>query len=100
LTTEKPLAGPFAIGDNYYVVRLKERKEPDLADFEKHKLELAREAEMAKGERVLSDWTHATCVEAKEAKKISVNLEVLKYGEESNEQVSFEPCASHRLLGG
>ncbi len=101
LTTEKPLAGPFAIGDNYYVVRLKERKEPDLADFERRKLELAREAEMAKGERVLSDWTHATCVEAKEAKKISVNLEVLKYGEESNEQVSFEPCASHRgLLGG
>ena len=100
LTTEKPLAGPFAIGDNYYVVRLKERKEPDLADFERRKLELAREAEMAKGERVLSDWTHATCVEAKEAKRISVNLDVLKYGEENNEQVSFEPCASHRLLGG
>jgi peptidyl-prolyl cis-trans isomerase D len=100
LTTEKPLAGPFALGDNFYVVRLKERKEPDLADFERRKLELAREAEMAKGERVLSDWTHATCVEAKDAKKISVNLEVLKYGEESNEQVSFEPCASHRLLGG
>jgi peptidyl-prolyl cis-trans isomerase D len=100
LTTEKPLAGPFAIGDNFYIVRLKERKEPDLADFERRKLELAREAEMAKGERVLSDWTHATCVEAKEAKRISVNLEVLKYGEENNEQVSFEPCASHRLLGG
>jgi hypothetical protein len=43
----------------------------DLADFERRKLELAREAEMAKGERVLSDWTHATCVEAKDAKKIS-----------------------------
>jgi peptidyl-prolyl cis-trans isomerase D len=100
LTAEKPLAGPFAMGDNFYVVRLKERKEPDLADFERRKLELAREAEMAKGERVLSDWTHATCVQAKEAKKISVNLEVLKYGEEGNEQVSFEPCASHRLLGG
>jgi peptidyl-prolyl cis-trans isomerase D len=100
LTTEKPLAGPFAIADNFYIVRLKERKEPDLADFERRKLELAREAEMAKGERVLSDWTHATCVEAKEAKRISVNLEVLKYGEENNEQVSFEPCASHRLLGG
>ena len=59
LTTDKPLAGPFAIGDNFFVVRLKERKEPDLADFEKRKLELAREAELAKGERVLSDWTHA-----------------------------------------
>jgi hypothetical protein len=72
-----------------------------MADFEKRKLELEREAEMAKGERVLSDWTHATCLEAKAAKRISVNLDVLKYGEEQNEQVSYEPCASHRgLLGG
>jgi peptidyl-prolyl cis-trans isomerase D len=101
LTTDKPLAGPFSVGDNFYVIRLKERKEPDMADFEKRKLELEREAEMAKGERVLSDWTHATCLEAKAAKRISVNLDVLKYGEEQNEQVSYEPCASHRgLLGG
>ena len=103
LTTEKPLGGPYAIGDNFYVIRLKERKEPDLADFERRKLELAREAEMAKGERVLSDWMHATCVEAKEAKRISVNLETLKYNDEGpGEQVSYEPCAGpgHRLFGG
>src|SRR4029079_11303770 len=56
LTTDKPLAGPFTIGDNLYVIRLKERKEADLADFEKRKMELAREAERVKGERVLSDW--------------------------------------------
>jgi peptidyl-prolyl cis-trans isomerase D len=101
LTTDKPLAGPFTIGDNFYVIRLKERKEPDLADFEKRKLELAREAERVKGERVLSDWMHAACVEAKEAKRISVNLDLLKYGEEANEQTSYEPCSgNHRLFGG
>jgi peptidyl-prolyl cis-trans isomerase D len=101
LTTDKPLAGPFSIGDNFYVIRLKERKEPDLADFEKRKMELAREAERAKGERVLSDWMHAACVEAKEKKKISVNLDLLKYGEEANEQPNYEPCsANHRLFGG
>ena len=101
LTTDKPLAGPFSIGDNFYVIRLKERKEPDLADFEKRKMELAREAERAKGERVLSDWTHAACVEAKEKKKISVNLDLLKYGEEANEQPSYEPCSgNHRMFGG
>jgi len=102
LTTEKPLAGPFAVGDNFFIIRLKERKEPDLADFEKRKMELAREAEQAKGERVLSDWTHAACVEAKDAKRISVNLDVLKYGDEQNEQVSYEPCTppSHRMFGG
>jgi peptidyl-prolyl cis-trans isomerase D len=101
LTTDKPLAGPFSIGDNFYVIRLKERKEPDLADFEKRKMELAHEAERAKGERVLSDWTHAACVEAKEKKKISVNLDLLKYGEEANEQPSYEPCSgNHRQFGG
>jgi parvulin-like peptidyl-prolyl isomerase len=103
LTTDKPLGGPFAIGDNFYVIRLKEKKEPDLADFERRKLELAREAEQAKGERVLSDWAHAACVEAKEAKRIAVNPKKLEYGEEKNEVVSYEPCsaaASHRLFGG
>jgi peptidyl-prolyl cis-trans isomerase D len=103
LTAEKPLAGPFSIGDNFIIVRLKERKEPDLAEFERRKLELVREAEMAKGERVLSDWTRAACVEAKNAKRISVNLDVLKYNEEGPaEQSSYEPCADadHRLFGG
>jgi len=102
LTTEKPVAGPFTVGDNLYIIRLKERKEPDLADFEKRKMELAREAEQAKGERVLFDWAHAACVEAKESRKISINLDALKYGDEQNEQVSYEPCAppSHRLFGG
>ena len=102
LTPDKPVAGPFAMGDNVYVIRLKERKDPDLADFEKRKVELGHEAELAKGERVLSDFTHAACVEAKEARRISVNLEILKYGEEQNEQVSYEPCAaaSRRMFGG
>jgi peptidyl-prolyl cis-trans isomerase D len=102
LTTEHPLAGPFSIGDNFYVIRLKDRKEPDLADFERRRLELVREAQMAKGERVLSDWMHAACVEAKEAKRISVNLEKLKYNDEANEQPpSYVPCTAHRrLLGG
>jgi peptidyl-prolyl cis-trans isomerase D len=100
LTADRPLAGPFVIGDNQFIIRLKERKDPDLADFEHRKLELARDAEMAKGERVLSDWMHAACVEAKEAKSISVNPEKLKYSDETKEQVSYEPCSRQRLLGG
>jgi len=102
LTTAKPLAGPFSIGDNFFIIRLKERKEPDLADYEKRQLELVREAEQAKGERVLSDWSHAACVEAKEGKRISVNLDALKYGDEKDERVSYEPCAAdaHHLFGG
>ncbi len=102
LTAAKPLAGPFALGDNFFIIRLKERKEPDLADYERRQLELVREAEQAKGERVLSDWSHAACVEAKEGKRISVNLDALKYGDEKDERISYEPCATdaHHLFGG
>ena len=72
LTPEAPFAGPFEVNDSFVIVRLKERKEPNLADFDKKKPELVREAELAKGERVLGDWTRARCVEAKDAKRISV----------------------------
>jgi peptidyl-prolyl cis-trans isomerase D len=100
LTADKPLAGPVSIGDNFYVIRLKERKEPDLAEFEKKKLDLTREAEMAKGYRVFADWMKAVCTEAKAAKRISVNLETLKYNDEAAEQPSYEPCADANPFGG
>jgi len=95
LTAEKPLAGPIAVGDTLLVIRLKERKEPDLAEFERKKLDLAHEAEMAKGYRVFTDWMKAVCVEARDAKRISVNLEMLKYNDEGGEQPSYEPCAGY-----
>jgi len=100
LTTDKPLAGPISVGDNFYVIRLKERKEPDLAEFEKKKLDLTREAEMAKGYRVFADWMKAVCTEAKAAKGISVNLETLKYNDDATEQPSYEPCADANPFGG
>jgi peptidyl-prolyl cis-trans isomerase D len=101
LTTEKPLAGPITVGDNFYVIRLKERKEPDLAEFEKKKLDLTRDAEQAKGYRVFADWMRAVCQEAKAAKRISVNLETLKYRDEGEEPAaSYEPCAESNPFGG
>jgi peptidyl-prolyl cis-trans isomerase D len=98
LTNEAPLAGPFEVGGSFVVVRLKERKEPDLAELERRKLELLREAEQAKSDRVLTDWTHARCVEAKKAKQIVVNTELLRY-EDSTETPAYEPCTSHRMFG-
>ena len=96
LTPEAPFAGPFDINDSFVIVRLKERKEPNMTDFDKKKPELVREAELAKGERVLGDWTRARCVEAKDAKRISV---VPFTYEEGQPPVSYEPCAQNRLLG-
>jgi parvulin-like peptidyl-prolyl isomerase len=101
LTAASPVAGPFQISDNWYVVRLKERKDPDMADFDKKKDELSRDAELTKFREVLTDWTRARCLEAKEAKRIQVNRDVLKY-EDSNEPPAYEPCLGQqqRQLGG
>ena len=99
LTPEAPLAGPFEVNGSFVVVRLKERKDPDLGELERRKLELVREAEQAKAERVVADWTHARCVEAKEAKRISINPDVLRY-EDSSEPPAYEACAAHRAFGG
>ena len=96
LTPEAPFAGPIEVNDSFVIVRLKERKEPNMADFDKKKPELVREAEQAKGERVLGDWSRARCVEARDAKRISVSP--FTY-EDSQAPVSYEPCASNRLFG-
>jgi hypothetical protein len=37
----------------------------------------------------------AVCVEARDAKRISVNLDLLKYNDEGSEQPSYEPCGSY-----
>ncbi len=101
LTPAAPVAGPFLVSDNWYVVRLKERKDPDMADFEKKKDDLTRDAELTKWREVLTDWTRARCVEAKDAKRIQVNRDVLRY-EDSNEPPAYEPCLGQqqRQLGG
>ena len=66
---------------SYVIVKLKERKEADLAEFEKKKGELMHEAALVRGEEVLAEWTQRRCQEAKEAKRIRVNNEILRYDE-------------------
>jgi peptidyl-prolyl cis-trans isomerase D len=99
LTTAAPLAGPFEVAGSWIIVRLKERKDPDLAEFEKKKTELVRDAELTKWIEVLTDWTHARCVEARDAKRIQINREELKY-EDSGEAPPYEPCQGRRQIGG
>jgi peptidyl-prolyl cis-trans isomerase D len=99
LTKDAPLAGPFDVGAGSVIVRLKERKDPDLAELEKKKLDLLRDAELTKWMEVLTDWTHARCLEAKDAKRIQVNGDVLRY-EDSSEPPAYEPCMGRRFQGG
>jgi peptidyl-prolyl cis-trans isomerase D len=99
LKPEAPVAGPFEIAGSYVVVRLKERKEPDLAEFDKKKMELQRDAELTKWIEVLTDWSHDRCIEARNAKRILINREVLRY-EDSSEPPPYEPCMPRRMFGG
>ena len=93
------MAGPFEVSGTFVVVRLKDRKDPDLAEFEKNKVQLTRDAELTKWEQVLGDWTQARCLEAKQGHRISVNADVLRY-EDSSETPAYEPCSPRRQFGG
>lgn len=99
LTPTAPVAGPFEVSGTFIVVRLKERKEPDMTDFEKNRVQLTRDAELTKWEQVLTDWTQARCQEAKASHRITVNPDVLRY-EDSSEPPPYEPCSPRRLFGG
>jgi len=99
LTPAAPLAGPFQVAGSSVIVRLKERKDPDMADFEKKKGELQRDAELTKWIEVLTDWTHARCVEARDGKRIQINRDELRY-EDSGEPPPYEPCMARRQFGG
>jgi peptidyl-prolyl cis-trans isomerase D len=99
LTTAAPLAGPFEVAGSWIVVRLKERKDPDLAEFEKQKGELMRDAERTKWDQVLTDWTRARCTEVKDGKGIRINREVLRY-EDASEPPPYEPCSVPKQFGG
>jgi peptidyl-prolyl cis-trans isomerase D len=92
LETAQPFGGPFEVAGSYVVVKLKERKRADLAEFEKKKASLMQEAAMVRGEEVLSEWTHRRCLEAKEAKRINVNTEILRYDDSAEGRVAYEPC--------
>ena len=94
-----PVAGPFEIAGSWVIVRLKERKEPDLAEFDKKKLELQRDAELTKATEVLTDWSHDRCLEARNAKRILINRDVLRY-EDSSDPPPYEPCMPRRMFGG
>jgi peptidyl-prolyl cis-trans isomerase D len=93
LTTAQPFAGPFETSGGYVFVKLKERKQAEPGEFEKKKGELMAEAAAARAEGVLAEWTQRRCVEAKEAKKIIVNTDILRYDDSpAGQRVAYEPC--------
>jgi hypothetical protein len=97
LTGEAPLGGPFKELGSFIVVRLKDRQKPDMAEFEKERQRMAAEAAQQKGQAVVMDWARRRCQEAKEAKKIDVNLDLLRYEGGPEGAVAYEPCSPPRF---
>jgi peptidyl-prolyl cis-trans isomerase D len=90
--------GPTEVSGSYIVAVLKERKEPDMADFDKRKEELMREYARAKWGNVMNQWAHNACVDAQGAGKIKVNQNVMQYdtpakgAEKLFAALKYEPC--------
>ena len=92
------LLGPTEVSGSFIIAILKERKEPDLADFEKRKDELMREYARAKWGSTITEWSHTACVDAQNAGKIKVNQSVMQYEaaargpEKLLAGLKYEPC--------
>ena len=97
LTSEAPLGGPFQELGSFIVVRLKEHLKPDMAEFNKEAQRLAEEAAQQKAQMVVMEWARQRCQEAKEAKRIDVNLDLLRYEGGPEGAVAYEPCSPPRF---
>ena len=93
LTKDAPVAGPIDELGSFIVVKLKERKQPDMAEFEKNKTGLIEDAAKRKGGTVVMEWALERCREARDAKRIEVNTDLLRYEGGPEGAVQYEPCS-------
>lgn len=96
LTDEQPFAGPLDEAGSFTLLKLKERKKPDMAEFAKEKLRLTEDAGDRKGGALVLDWAQKRCREAKEANRIQVNLDLLHY-EDGAGPTPYEACMPLRF---
>jgi len=92
LTKDAPVAGPVEELGSYIVVKLKDRKEPDAAEFDKNKVGLIEDATKRKAGMVVLEWSLKRCREARDAKQIEVNSDLLRYEGGAEGAVQYEPC--------
>ncbi|HJZ86239.1 MAG TPA: SurA N-terminal domain-containing protein [Polyangia bacterium] len=92
------LAGPFEIQGgvpSYVILKVVDRKDPDLAAFEAKREDISREVAAVKWATVLNDLAHRRCIEVRDSGKLTVNPEILSYGGE--EGVAYTPCTGFGL---
>ena len=67
------VVGPIDVSGAFLVAMLKERKEPELVDFDKKKDELAAEYGRTKWARLMTEYARHACVAANADGKLKVN---------------------------
>lgn len=93
LSEDAPVAGPVEELGSFIVVKLKERKQPDMAEFEKNKVGLLEDAAKRKGGTTVMEWALERCREARDAKRIEVNNDLLRYEGGPDGVIQYEPCS-------
>ena len=93
LSKETPVAGPIEELGSLIVVKLKERKQPDLAEYEKNQIGLVEDAAKRKGGAVVMEWALDRCRAARDAKRIEVNTDLLRYEGGPEGAIAYEPCS-------
>lgn len=88
------VAGPFDVGSAWVVVRVKEHRDPDLADFEKRKNEIVREYERTKWAELVDNWSKQKCAEVRDDGRIKVNTDVLEYEVGGKSPIPYQPCSA------
>jgi peptidyl-prolyl cis-trans isomerase D len=93
------IGGPFEVAGGWVIARVKDHREPDMADFEKRKPELMREYERTKYAEVLDGWAKNRCAEVRDDGRIKVNEEILSYegvlpSRNPLEKAKYEPCSA------
>ncbi|HEX2571931.1 MAG TPA: peptidylprolyl isomerase [Polyangia bacterium] len=98
------VAGPFEASGSWVVIRLKERKEPDMSEFAKRQAAIAADYRRRRGTAQVDGWVLQRCMEARNAGRIDVNDEVMSY-EGGNPALrlpgeqKYEPCSGGRAPG-
>lgn len=88
-------SGPYDTAGAVVLVQVKERKEADLAEFEKKKAEIASSFEAQRWAEVLDEWSKRRCVEARDAGQVRVNMQMVSY-----ERAEAEPKSTYQPCGG
>ena len=91
--------GPKDVGGSFIVASVKERKEPDMADFEKRKDELLSDFARTKWAHYMADFAQSACTAAQSAGKLRVNQDLVASDASPAALAKGLPAGLEKLLG-